>query len=206
MTADDITRNLRTTTTYSQTFPYTGLVERTELYQVSRPAAGDPTYTLIGKVTGTHASKTTVSDHPEVQFPYASRVVTFSVEATRADKVIDVRHETYNSSTFGLDGQSDHVGNVTLHYNRDKFNARVSYRFRTEFTRPQRPARAFTTNRGEGDLAFQTSYDFNDHIRIFVEGYGLLDEARDNYYGQDSLQGSYGVYGRNIQFGATYRF
>ena len=114
--------------------------------------------------------------------------------------------ETYNSSTFGLDGQSDHVGNVTLHYNRDKFNARVSYRFRTEFTRPQRPARAFTTNRGEGDLAFQTSYDFNDHIRIFVEGYGLLDEARDNYYGQDSLQGSYGVYGRNIQFGATYRF
>ena len=114
--------------------------------------------------------------------------------------------ETFNSSTFGLDGQSDHVGNVTLHYNRDKFNARVSYRFRSEFTRPQRPARAFTTNRGEGDLAFQTSYDFNERIRFFVEGYGLLDEARDNYYGVDSLQGSYSVYGRNIQFGATYRF
>ena len=114
--------------------------------------------------------------------------------------------ETYNSSTFGLDGQSDHVGNVTLHFNRDKFNARVSYRYRSEFTRPQRPARAFTTNREEGDLAFQTSYDFNEKIRIFVEGYGLLNEARDNYYGVDSLQGSYSVYGRNIQFGATYRY
>ena len=43
--------------------------------------------------------------------------------------------ETFNSGRFGLDGQSKHLGNVTLHYHRDKLGARASYR-------PQRPARA----------------------------------------------------------------
>ena len=114
--------------------------------------------------------------------------------------------ETFNSGVFDLDGQSDHVGNITVHYHRHKLAARASYRYRSEFTRPQRPARAFTTNRGEGDLSFQVSYDFNEQIRFFVEGYGLLDEPRDSFYGLESLQGAYSVYGRNIQFGASYRF
>ena len=114
--------------------------------------------------------------------------------------------ETFNSSTFGLDGQSEHLGNVTLHYHRDKFGARASYRYRSEFTRPQRPARAFTINRSEGDLSFQVSYDFNKQLRLFVEGWGLLDEPRDNYHGLDSLQGQYTLFGRNIQLGASYRF
>ena len=114
--------------------------------------------------------------------------------------------ETFNSSTFGLDGQSKHLGNVTLHYHRDKFGARASYRYRSEFTRPQRPARAFTINRSEGDLSFQVSYDFNKQLRLFVEGWGLLNEPRDNYHGLDSLQGQYTLFGRNIQIGASYRF
>ena len=91
--------------------------------------------------------------------------------------------ETFNSGRFGLDGQSKHLGNVTLHYHRDKFGARTSYRYRSEFTRPQRPARAFTVNRAEGDLSFQVSYDFNKQFRLFVEGWGLLNEARDNFHG-----------------------
>ena len=114
--------------------------------------------------------------------------------------------ETFNSSTFSLDGQSKHLGNVTLHYHRDKFGARASYRYRSEFTRPQRPARAFTINRSEGDLSFQVSYDFNKQLRLFVEGWGLLNEPRDNYHGLDSLQGQYTLFGRNIQLGASYRF
>ena len=114
--------------------------------------------------------------------------------------------ETFNSSTFGLDGQSKHLGNVTLHYHRDKFGARASYRYRSEFTRPQRPARAFTVNRSEGDLSFQVSYDFNNQLRLFVEGWGLLNEPRDNYHGLESLQGQYTLFGRNIQMGASYRF
>ena len=114
--------------------------------------------------------------------------------------------ETFNSSTFGLDGQSKHLGNVTLHYHRDKFGARASYRYRSEFTRPQRSARAFTVNRGEGDLSFQMSYDFNKQLRLFVEGWGLLNEPRDNFHGLDSLQGQYTLFGRNIQLGASYRF
>ena len=57
----------------------------------------------------------------------------------------------------------------------------LSYRYRSEFTRPQRPARAFTVNRAEGDLSFQVSYDFNNQLRLFVEGWGLLNEPRDNF-------------------------
>ena len=113
--------------------------------------------------------------------------------------------ETFNSSRFGLDGQSDHVGNVTLHYYRNRFSARLSYRYRSEFTRPQRPARAFTTNAAEGDLSFQVSFDASERLHFYVEGWNLLDEPRDNYYGLESLQGAYGIYGRNLQFGLTYR-
>ena len=113
--------------------------------------------------------------------------------------------EAFNSSTFGLDGQSDHVGNLTLSWYRNRFGARVSFRYRSEFTRPQRPARAFTTNRSEGDLSFQFGFDVTDSLRFFLEGWGLLDEPRDNYYGMKSLQGHYGVFGRNFQFGITYR-
>ena len=113
--------------------------------------------------------------------------------------------ETFNSSTFGLDGQSDHVGNLTLSYYQNRFGARISYRYRSDFTRPQRPARAFTTNRDEGDLSFQVSYDATDNFRVFLEGWGLLNEPRDNYYGVESLQGHYGLFGRSIQFGASYR-
>ena len=116
-----------------------------------------------------------------------------------------VLSETFNSAVFWLDGQSDHVGNVTLHYYRDKLGARLSYRYRSEFTRPQRPARAFTTNRGEGDLSFQVSYDASERLRFFVEGWNLLNEPRDNFYGAKSLQGAYDVFGRNVQIGATYR-
>lgn len=113
--------------------------------------------------------------------------------------------ESFNSSTFGLDGQSDHIGNLTLSYYQNRFGARVSYRYRSDFTRPQRPARAFTTNSDEGDLSFQVSYDPTDNLRLFFEGWGLLDEPRDNYYGLKSLQGHYGLFGRSIQLGASYR-
>lgn len=113
--------------------------------------------------------------------------------------------ETFNSSTFGLDGQSDHVGNVTLHYFRNRFSARMSYRYRSAFTRPQRPARAFTTNAAEGDLSFQVSFDATERLHLYLEGWNMTDEPRDNYYGLESLQGAYGVFGRNLQFGLTYR-
>ncbi len=123
---------------------------------------------------------------------------------TRTDSNVELT-ETFNSSSFGLDGQSDHVANLTLSYYRNRFGARISYRYRSDFTRPQRPARAFTTNRGEGDLSFQVSYDANENLRFFLEGWGLLDEPRDNYYGAKSLQGHYGLFGRSFQLGASYR-
>ncbi len=114
--------------------------------------------------------------------------------------------ETFNSSTFGLDGLSNHVANGTLFYENGGFGARVSYRYRSSFTRPQRPASAFITNRGEGDLSFQLSYDVNDSLGFVLQGYNLLDEARDGYYGLESLQGQYRVFGRNLEFGVTYKF
>ena len=113
--------------------------------------------------------------------------------------------ETFNSSTFGLDGQSDHLGNVTLHYYRGRFAARFSYRYRSDFTRPQRPARAFTTNKAEGDLSFHFGYGVNERLQLALEGWNLLDEPRDNYYGLKSLQGAYSIFGRSIQLGVTYR-
>ena len=113
--------------------------------------------------------------------------------------------ETFNSSTFGLDGQSDHLANLTLSWYRNRLGVRVSYRYRSSFTRPQRPARAFTTNRAEADLSFQVSFDATERFRLLLEGWNLLNEPRDSYYGLKSQQGHYTIYGRSLQFGATWR-
>lgn len=114
--------------------------------------------------------------------------------------------ETFNSSTFGLDGLSKHVANGTIFYENGGFGARVSYRYRSSFTRAQRPASAYITNRGEGDLSFQLSYDVNENLSFELQGYNLLNEPRDSYYGLESLQGQYRVFGRNLEFGVTYKF
>lgn len=114
--------------------------------------------------------------------------------------------ENFDSGSYGLDGLSKHVANMTLHYQREKFGARVSYRYRSEFTRPQRPAQAFITNDAEGDLSFQLSYDASDKLRFVLQGYNLTDEPRDGYYGDEILQGQYRKFGRNFEIGATYKF
>ena len=114
--------------------------------------------------------------------------------------------ETFVEGEFGLDGLSEHVGNVTFHYDNRGFGARISYRYRSDFTRPQRPARAFITNRAEGDLSFQISYEPNDKVWIGLNGWNLTDEPRDSYYGNKALQGQYRVFGRNFELAVTYRF
>ena len=113
--------------------------------------------------------------------------------------------ETFDSGSYGLDGLSNNVANITLHWSGQRWGARVAYRFRDDFTRPQRPARAFTTNRAEGDLSFQIRYDPTESISIVLQGWNLTNEARDSYYGLERLQGQYRVFGRNLELGFTYR-
>lgn len=113
--------------------------------------------------------------------------------------------ETFDSGTYGLDGLSNNVANVTLHWSGQRWGARVAYRFRDDFTRPQRPARSFITNRAEGDLSFQVRYDPTESISIVLQGWNLTNEARDSYYGLERLQGQYRVFGRNLELGFTYR-
>lgn len=112
----------------------------------------------------------------------------------------------FNSGVFGLDGQSDHVFNVVGFYEHKGFNARVGYRYRSAFTRNIRQGVAFSTNRGEGDLSFQISHDYNEQLRFVLQGFNLLNEPRDNFYGFKPLQGQYRVFGRGIEAGVTYRF
>lgn len=112
----------------------------------------------------------------------------------------------FDSGVFGLDGQSDHVFNIISFYENKGFNARLGYRHRSAFTRNIRQGVALSTNRGEGDLSFQIGYDYNEQLRFVLQGFNLLNEPRDNFYGFEPLQGQFRVFGRSIEAGVAYRF
>lgn len=113
--------------------------------------------------------------------------------------------EAFSSSEYGLDGLSRDVGNLTFWYSQGQFDARVSYYFRSEFTRPQRAGGAFITNDDGGDLSFRISWTMDD-LAIALQGYNLTDDARDSFYGNPKQRGQYRKFGRNYELAVSYKF
>jgi len=110
-----------------------------------------------------------------------------------------------------LPGLSEHVGNLSVYYYRNGFEARIAGRYRSEFATELGDTDRILFNAPETVLDFQTSYAFPEGSRLsgvelLFQANNLTDEPFETYYGDTDRQGRYETFGRRFFLGATYRF
>ena len=111
-----------------------------------------------------------------------------------------------NLGTFGLDGLSRDVYNITLWHSLGKVDSRVSYRYRDPYSLLARPGAALVNNNEEEDLSFQISFNPTEQWNFVLSGWNLTDKERDRTFARETQQAQYRLFGRNLEFGVTYKF
>jgi len=110
-------------------------------------------------------------------------------------------------------GVSDESYSIVGIYERDSYDMRLSYVWRSEFYTGNEAA-IFANplqfwNRPEQSLDFQFSYDMTDDFVVTFDATNILDDVYQSYYGEgnDNLFNfSNGVYSRTFAIGARYTF
>ncbi|WP_404341788.1 TonB-dependent receptor [Pseudoalteromonas mariniglutinosa] len=110
-------------------------------------------------------------------------------------------------------GVSDESYSIVGIYERDSFDMRLSYVWRSEFYTGNEAA-IFANplqfwNRPEQSLDFQFSYDVTDDFVVTFDATNILDDVFQSYYGEgnDNLFNfSNGIYSRTFAVGARYSF
>lgn len=95
-----------------------------------------------------------------------------------------------------IPGFSDTVFSGNLYYGIGGFDASLIYKYRSEYFQP------YTSNgtriRYVGDVGVweaRMSYEFNDHLRLSLEGINLFNEVKQTYYYTDDNFGERNIYG-----------
>jgi TonB-dependent receptor len=127
------------------------------------------------------------------------------------DSNITVTENDNAIGTTQLPGLSKHVANATLYYSKAGFEARVAFRYRSEYATELGDTDRILFTAPESVLDFQTSYDFGENsalsgFRLLVQASNLTDEPFETYYGDRRLQGRYEKFGRRFLFGVGYAF
>ncbi len=112
-----------------------------------------------------------------------------------------------------MSGVSDSSYSVVLAYDREVFDARVSYVWREAFYTGNEAA-IFANpiqfwNRPEQSLDFQFSYDVSDSLVVSFDATNLLDDVYQSYYGegnQNLFNFSNAIFSRTFALGARYSF
>lgn len=105
-----------------------------------------------------------------------------------------------------LGGLSKDVANLTLWYYRNGVDAKVSYNYRSAFTRVGSwvPSEINTIN-AETTLDASLSYEVNSQLKVMLQGQNLTNEASTSYFDNDpSRIGSYFDWGRRMLIGFSY--
>jgi outer membrane receptor protein involved in Fe transport len=105
------------------------------------------------------------------------------------------------------------VSNLTVYYEKNGFEARVSQRRRSDFVGEISNFAAERTLRyvvGENVIDAQVGYTFEKGplkgVGLLLQVNNLTNEAYETYNGNKNQQLEYQKYGRTILFGANYKF
>ncbi|MGO4378248.1 TonB-dependent receptor [Pseudoduganella sp. RAF19] len=116
-------------------------------------------------------------------------------------------------SNITLPGLSKNVSNITVYYEKNGFEARVSQRQRSDFVGEISNFAAERTLRyvvGERVIDAQLGYTFESGpmkgIGLLLQVNNLTNEAYETYNGNKNQQLEYQKYGRTVLFGANYKF
>ena len=119
---------------------------------------------------------------------------------------------TYLNATGGvtardqLTGLSELAWNATLYYEDDRFSARVSAAYRSDYltTIPGRDGNLSESTAETLNVDVSASWSFNDNWRLTFEGLNLTDEVNDQFLSPDDRSSFYHHYGRQFMIGFRY--
>ena len=102
-----------------------------------------------------------------------------------------------------LAGLSKNVGNLTLWYSKSGVDAKVSYNYRSEYTRVGSwdPTEIYTIG-AEATVDASISYQLTDNFKVMLQGQNLTNEASTSYFDNDpSRPRGYVEWGRRYLLG-----
>ncbi|WP_269514578.1 TonB-dependent receptor [Brevundimonas subvibrioides] len=136
----------------------------------------------------------------------------FGLIASYSDTSSEIQPDPGNPAR-PIEGLSERVSNVTLYYEKDGFQARVSNRFRSDFLGEVAGFGNGLTYRAVGEESVvdaQLGYEFQsgplDGLSVLVQGNNLTDEPFVTNNGIERQAIDYQVYGKTFLFGVNYRF
>lgn len=107
--------------------------------------------------------------------------------------------------TGNLPGLSEQVASVTLFWEYEGFESRISTRYRNPFVSKQVGVNEQTVNYdGETVVDLQASYDINDNLSVLFQANNLTDAPTKSYFGNESLTGTIQYFGTQYFLGMTY--
>ena len=121
---------------------------------------------------------------------------------------MDVGTNLGTRSVFPLQGQSDHIYNLALFYETERFNVRVSYTGRTDYLLSvnEGEPRLDRFWRGRDQLDVTASFTATDNFELFVEAKNLTDQDDLRYEGVRSLVRERERFGYSIFTGLRVNF
>jgi iron complex outermembrane receptor protein len=110
--------------------------------------------------------------------------------------------------TDSLTGLSDESWNGTIYYEDDRFSARVSAAYRSDYltTVPGRNSNATESTSETLNVDFASSYQLSERLRFTFEGLNLTDEVSDQYLSPDDRLSFYHHYGRQFMAGLRFTY
>lgn len=107
--------------------------------------------------------------------------------------------------TGNLPGLSEQVASVTLFWEYEGFESRISTRYRNPFVSKQVGVNEQTVNYdGETVVDLQASYDINDNLSVLFQANNVTDAPTKSYFGNESLTGTIQYFGTQYFLGMTY--
>jgi len=103
-------------------------------------------------------------------------------------------------------GLADNTYNVTLYYENDRFQARVSYNYKDKYVEGIGYEMYPIWRDGYGQLDLSASYRLNDRIQVSLEGINITDEATTGYTMDPSFPTMYELSGRRVSLGLRMEF
>ncbi|QYC10717.1 TonB-dependent receptor [Brevundimonas nasdae] len=103
-------------------------------------------------------------------------------------------------------GLADSTYNFTLFYEKDSFQARVSYNYKDKYVEGIGYEMYPIWRDGYGQVDFSASYKLNDRFQVSLEGINITDEATTGYTMDPSFPTTYELSGRRINLGLRMEF
>jgi len=110
----------------------------------------------------------------------------------------DVMEFKPENNPYVLGGLSEDVASLTLWYEKNGFDARVSYNYRSEFTgiNSWTPSQV-NLNAAETTLDASIGYQVTDSLKLTLQGQNLTNEASESYWDND-----YSKPATNVEWGS----